>query len=96
MTPLMHVDKHATCEGEYVKEIFYKIPELLTHHERFYDNVQKCHENWNFGVIKVGELFLNSVRDHLSYLICLQYAFEHSGESIRSSVISDYANRHAL
>ncbi|XP_039265153.1 uncharacterized protein LOC120340841 [Styela clava] len=60
MTPLKHPENHSTCEPRLVDEMFYKIPQLYQHHEKFYENVQKCYEDWTCNDVRLGELFLNS------------------------------------
>jgi hypothetical protein len=43
-----------------VDEIFYQIPEILTHHEHFLENLRQRLINWD-SKQKVGDVFVEAV-----------------------------------
>ena len=58
--PLNRPENFSLCEPRLVKTIFYRIPELLDHHQKFCKKIQHCCNNWNTDT-KIGELFTDAV-----------------------------------
>lgn len=59
MRPLKSPDSAGTVEGTLVDEIFYMIPEILSHHESFLDVLQQRLACWDTRQ-KVGDIFVES------------------------------------
>ncbi|XP_076799492.1 uncharacterized protein LOC143444218 isoform X2 [Clavelina lepadiformis] len=60
LKPLKRPDNHSICEPRLVDIIFLQIPEILQHHEKFYENVRECFENWDPDLVKMGDIFRQS------------------------------------
>ena len=61
MKPLKRPENHAVCEPKLVDAIFFQIPEIKQHHDKFFENVRNCFENWDTDAVKMGDLFMQSV-----------------------------------
>ncbi|CAN8006826.1 unnamed protein product, partial [Ixodes hexagonus] len=59
MRPLKSPDSAGTVEGTLVDEIFYQIPEILSHHESFLDVLQQRLACWDARQ-KVGDIFVEA------------------------------------
>nr|CAB3222858.1 rho guanine nucleotide exchange factor 17-like [Phallusia mammillata] len=74
LTPLKRPENHNICEPRHVDIIFFQIPEILQHHQRFYANVRDCYQNWDPQYVKMGDVFLQSfnkdklVESYTSYI----------------------------
>ncbi|XP_073986302.1 rho guanine nucleotide exchange factor 17 isoform X2 [Rhodnius prolixus] len=59
LQPLKSSEYSGLVDVATVDEIFYKIPEILAHHEVFLEELRKRLENWDINQ-KVGDLFLDT------------------------------------
>jgi len=60
LKPLKRPENHAVCEPKLVDAIFFQIPEIKQHHDKFFENVRNCFENWDTDAVKMGDLFMQS------------------------------------
>uniref|UniRef100_H2Y6B0 DH domain-containing protein n=1 Tax=Ciona savignyi TaxID=51511 RepID=H2Y6B0_CIOSA len=58
--PLKRPENHVVCEPRLVDEMFFQIPQILQHHEKFFENVHDCFENWDPEFVKIGDVFIQS------------------------------------
>nr|XP_026696639.1 rho guanine nucleotide exchange factor 17-like isoform X3 [Ciona intestinalis] len=58
--PLKQPENHVVCEPRLVDEMFFQIPQILQHHEKFFENVEECFENWDPESVKIGDVFIQS------------------------------------
>lgn len=61
MRPLKQPIECTLIEPGLVDDIFFKIPEILGHHELFYAALHSRMDNWDSRQ-KIGDIILNNVR----------------------------------
>lgn len=63
MKPLKSVDNKSLIESNLVDEIFFTIPEILDHHERFLNALQeRLADDWDSSQV-IGNVFIEAVSD---------------------------------
>lgn len=63
MKPLKSPEYSGIVETGLVDEIFYQIPEILSHHEGFLEHLRQRIVNWD-SKQKVGDVFVEAVRKY--------------------------------
>lgn len=61
MKPLKNLDNRSLIDSNLVNEIFYSIPEILQHHERFLQALQdRISSDWDSSQV-IGNVFIEAV-----------------------------------